>query len=690
MKPFFRPWSFQIVLCLALVEGIFFSSTHLMAQTCPSSASVNLASNPDTYFPATASAAAGTKTITLGAAGSGSTAISAGDFLLVIQMQGAQINYTNTSSYGDGTGNGYGYTSGTQVAGTMEFAVANSSVPLAGGSLTLLNNLANSYTNSSNTGGSTNGNYRYQVIRVPLYYDIVLTGAITAPAWNGSTGGVVVIDGTNAVNMNGQTISAADSGFRGGGGRKLAGGTGLYTDYLTLSSDATNGSKGEGIAGTPRYTNLYNLVVLDNTVEGYPNGSYSRGAPGNAGGGATDGTPTNNAENAGGGGGGNGGLGGNGGQGWHATNYTGGRPGAIFAQNSASTLVMGGGGGAGDSNDGTGTPAGGEASSGMPGGGIAILLTTTITGTGTINVSGETNPFTAVNDGSGGGGAGGSALIYASSGQSGITVNASGGVGGNNLGQGGSHGPGGGGGGGVVYSNGTLNAATTVAGASNGLTNGVAYNSTPGSTGVLVQNIAQTSLPINSVSCLTLPVTFLSASAALNNASVQVAWSVTSELNVQEYIVERSLDGVTFSEAGIVPRASSTYIGVDNYTFDDISKITTTVVYYRIIEVDNDGHEIKSNVVSVNVGNAASAAMTLAPNPVQSSAIVAFTSKTNQPVTIRIIDMGGNVVWNQQYGAGAGRRLLTVDNVSALSTGVYILLCSDGANQEAIKLLMSH
>jgi len=486
MKPFFRPWSFQIVLCLALVEGIFFSSTHLMAQTCPSSASVNLASNPDTYFPATASAAAGTKTITLGAAGSGSTAISAGDFLLVIQMQGAQINYTNTSSYGDGTGNGYGYTSGTQVAGTMEFAVANSSVPLAGGSLTLLNNLANSYTNSSNTGGSTNGNYRYQVIRVPLYYDIVLTGAITAPAWNGSTGGVVVIDGTNAVNMNGQTISAADSGFRGGGGRKLAGGTGLYTDYLTLSSDATNGSKGEGIAGTPRYTNLYNLVVLDNTVEGYPNGSYSRGAPGNAGGGATDGTPTNNAENAGGGGGGNGGLGGNGGQGWHATNYTGGRPGAIFAQNSASTLVMGGGGGAGDSNDGTGTPAGGEASSGMPGGGIAILLTTTITGTGTINVSGETNPFTAVNDGSGGGGAGGSALIYASSGQSGITVNASGGVGGNNLGQGGSHGPGGGGGGGVVYSNGTLNAATTVAGASNGLTNGVAYNSTPGSTGVLV------------------------------------------------------------------------------------------------------------------------------------------------------------------------------------------------------------
>ena len=77
-------------------------------------------------------------------------------------------------------------------------------------------------------------------------------------------------------------------GFRSGGGRQLAGGAGAYTDYRTLSTDNPNGSKGEGYSGTPRYLND-NGALLDNTVEGYPNGSYGRGAAGNGGGGSTDG-----------------------------------------------------------------------------------------------------------------------------------------------------------------------------------------------------------------------------------------------------------------------------------------------------------------------------------------------------------------------------------------------------------------
>src|SRR5207248_20401 len=82
-----------------------------------------------------------------------------------------------------------------------------------------------------------------------------------------------------------------------------------------------NGSKGEGVAGTPRY--IYqsgaNIGVpganaaLDTGVEGYLAGSHGRGAPGNAGGGSTDGVPTTNGDNSGGGGGGNGGSGGGGG-----------------------------------------------------------------------------------------------------------------------------------------------------------------------------------------------------------------------------------------------------------------------------------------------------------------------------------------------------------------------------------------
>src|SRR3974377_1999483 len=61
------------------------------------------------YYPATASAAAGATTITLGTANANGaqTAIATGDLLLVIQMQGADITSTNNNTYGDGaTGSG--------------------------------------------------------------------------------------------------------------------------------------------------------------------------------------------------------------------------------------------------------------------------------------------------------------------------------------------------------------------------------------------------------------------------------------------------------------------------------------------------------------------------------------------------------------------------------------------------------
>ncbi len=99
------------------------------------------------------------------------------------------------------------------------------------------------------------GQYIFQVIRVPLYWNLTLSGNITAPAWNlnsgGSySGGVVVLYSVDTINLNGQTVSVAGMGFRGGGGRKLNGvgstTTYAYTDYVTRASVATNASKGEG------------------------------------------------------------------------------------------------------------------------------------------------------------------------------------------------------------------------------------------------------------------------------------------------------------------------------------------------------------------------------------------------------------------------------------------------------------
>ncbi|HSC39843.1 MAG TPA: hypothetical protein VLD19_18300, partial [Chitinophagaceae bacterium] len=379
------------LLCILLVI-VQFNHLHLQAQSCPPNTTVSINAFPNTYYPGTTnSLAAGSTSIALGAASFGTTPISTGDLLLIIQMQGAQIGYVNDSTYGKGfTGGGRvnGYLNNAQrLAGTMEYVVAANSVSLAGGTLNLLSGTVNAYQKA---GYSVYGQYRYQVIRVATYYNLTIGSNITVPSWNGVAGGVLVTFVTNILNMNGKTISASGAGFRGGGAVQLSGGAGGSASYFrTQSANPYNGSKGEGIAGMPRYINN-NGVLLDNgsAVEGYPNGSFAMGAPGNAGGGGTDGAPLANSHNSGGGGGSNGGEGGKGGNSWSSNLPTGGEPGAAFAQVSVSQLVMGGGGGAGTTNNGTGTPSGGIASSGAAGGGIVIIYANSITGTGTINVSG--------------------------------------------------------------------------------------------------------------------------------------------------------------------------------------------------------------------------------------------------------------------------------------------------------------
>ncbi len=459
----------------------------------------------NSYWPGTANASAGATSISLGNRSGAAASIRGGDLLLVIQMQGAQINATNDTAYGSGDAGqmGSGYLSTDLYAGTYEYVYADNSASfyedetLAITGLGAGGGLINNYYNADAT--INQGQMRFQVVRVPTYLNVTLTGNLTALPWNGSTGGIVALEVTQALTMGGYTISADGAGFRGGGGRQYnGGGSGTYTDYATASTNNINSAKGEGIAGTPRYV-YFNGALLDTNpaYDGYPLGttgaSMGRGAPGNAGGGGTDGNPSGNDQNSGGGGGGNGGAGGLGGNSWSSAYGIGGRNGASFSQHSYATLVMGGGGGAGTTNNGTPTGTSGLYSSGAAGGGIVFLRAGSINGTGTLS----TNGATALNvnqDGAGGGGAGGSVLaIVQGAGINGLTITANGGNGGNAwitqppgaTYPGERHGPGGGGGGGVIYTSGTPASATAAAG-TNGVTTTTldAYGATPGMVGI--------------------------------------------------------------------------------------------------------------------------------------------------------------------------------------------------------------
>ncbi|HWK05898.1 MAG TPA: hypothetical protein VNS58_19790 [Puia sp.] len=690
----------NVCLFAALLPVLLLAGARLHAQTCPSSATTTtITSFPNTYYPGQqALVSAGSTSVVIGAATHGSTPINIGDVLLIIQMQGAQINATNGSVYGDGV-SGSGYLANSQLlAGNMEYVVATNAVPLSGGTLSLLAPTVNQYKSAAFT---TDGQYTYQVIHVPAYYNLVLGATVTPPYWDGSTGGVIVLNVVNVLNMNGQTISASGAGFRGGAGVKITGGPDHNTDYASVSGTNANlgagigdhASKGEGIAGTPRLINSNNYGSFTiNTAEGYFNGSFAMGAPGNAGGGGTDYLPATQNDNSGGGGGGNGGGGGKGGNSYSANQPVGGNPGAFFAQNSPIRLVMGGGGGAGDNNDGTGSLPYGFSASGATGGGIVIIYAQSIINAGIINVNGMSADSTEHNDGSGGGGAGGSVLLDAGSGQSNVTVFANGGDGGINDGAYGSthyaHGPGGGGGGGVVYANGALNAASSAHGGPAGhtiatnlaVTN---YGAAAGSSGIL--NTSATITP--PMTCTILPMQFLSVDGRIDGTEVVIGWTVANEENVKNYLVERSYNGTDFSAAGTVDYKPGN-AGGNSYSFRDASALKSSTISYRVEAQNNDGSYNFSKIVQIQTD--AAAALSISPDPASASATILWLSAGNSNVLINLVDATGHLVLSRQYQLHSGTNELQLTKLANLTNGLYFVLGYDGADCRTGKLLIHH
>lgn len=441
----------------------------------------------NTYFTGNSSVSAGSTTITLGASSGAATGISPGDILLIIQMQHGAFNATNTDAYGNGGAGDVanpsnpaptaasGQTS-VGATGIFEYIVATNTVGTGGGTVNLSAGLQFSYTNAAASAG--NGQQTYQVIRVPQYASLTLSGNIVATPWDGTRGGLVALDVAGNINFAGFSIDVSGRGFR--GGRGLGAG---YTNPAThefVTANTNSGFKGEGIMGTP--TDMWNGTAIVTGGSGYPTANRSTGAPGNAGGGG--------AHDSGGGGGANGGSGGHGGDEYcsicgyipdgsspnHTPGNTGGFGGGAFLP-TATRLAMGGGGGGGADHNSVDPNRG----HGGLGGGIALVRTGSVSGGGSINANGANAPAPSSTGNAGGGGAGGSIIIVSDNSLAGLALNANGGIGGSVT----NHAPGGGGGGGVVFQSG--GASSSVVGGANGTRSVLAptgaIGSTPGLTG---------------------------------------------------------------------------------------------------------------------------------------------------------------------------------------------------------------
>jgi len=322
---------------------------------------------------------------------------SVGDSVLIIQMQGADIDSTNTPLFG--TINSY------IDCGNYEF------LKIAG-----INGNSILFTTSLKRTYSING--FVQLVTKPVYSSATVTGILSAQPWNGLTGGVLTFSVTSDLTLN-NDIDVSGLGFR--GGRASANYyTNWFSDFCFGYLPGRGGQKGESIAAY------------------FSNKEYGRGAQAGGGGGGAD-------INTGAAGGGNYGSGGHGGNNFFAPDTLWGIRGkSLLSGINQSKIFAGSGGGGGHQNNSEGT-AGGN------GGGIIMIYANNIIGNNHFIKSNGANviPIAGI-DGAGGGGSGGSILIDALNFNTNVIIEVKGGKGGDQNYPPQCHGNGGGGGGGVL------------------------------------------------------------------------------------------------------------------------------------------------------------------------------------------------------------------------------------------------
>lgn len=165
------------------------------------------------------------------------------------------------------------------------------------------------------------------------------------------------------------------------------------------------------------------------------------------------------------------------------------------------------------------------------------------------------------------------------------------------------------------------------------------------------------------------PVEWLWIKADKNNHDAKISWKVSSQLNNQHYLVERSFDNKTFTAIHKVDGDGTLYIPKE-YSFvdTDVFGESSMVIYYRITQVDYSGKSSSSKTVSVSSFKTVKEQPEMWPNPTKGRVYVKLPADDPGILyTITITSMNGVVVYKQK----SYYQILTELDVKDFQPGIY-------------------
>lgn len=171
--------------------------------------------------------------------------------------------------------------------------------------------------------------------------------------------------------------------------------------------------------------------------------------------------------------------------------------------------------------------------------------------------------------------------------------------------------------------------------------------------------------------CAVLPVEILQFNVQLKDDHSFLTWKAKQELNLTNYIIERSNDGINFISIGKVDVKGAGMLEVQ-YMFTDIALVYGKV-YYRLRMAATEGGTKFSNVLFVQPGQLKLFEVSNIVNPITSKLSFQVTTYQSEKVDIQLMDRAGRSILNRKLNINKGGNAILLDVPSQLQTGSYLL-----------------
>jgi hypothetical protein len=179
-----------------------------------------------------------------------------------------------------------------------------------------------------------------------------------------------------------------------------------------------------------------------------------------------------------------------------------------------------------------------------------------------------------------------------------------------------------------------------------------------------------------------LPVKFVYFNSQCSGGGVKLEWKTASEQNTSRFSVQRSEDGIVWSEAGSVAAAGQSN-SERSYTYMDKASSGTSM--YRIVEYDFDGRTTISTIARSSCSSVREG-VSLYPNPGTANSSVNITLERSQRVIVKVVDSHGAVMQQKEVLLPSGNSTIPL-NISSYSKGVYAVSVQYSSEVKTLKLI---